>query len=87
MSAPEKKSKKKDNYLEIEFQLGDLWFAARGKTLKKTLNVERNFRMLIDLVEDGKLNLSMTEQLEETIEELGEPLEKEAELDPAPSWE
>ncbi|MCK4280093.1 MAG: hypothetical protein KAW94_05920 [Candidatus Thorarchaeota archaeon] len=83
MSAPEKKSKKKDNYLEIEFQLGDLWFAARGKTL----NVERNFRMLIDLVEDGKLNLSMTEQLEETIEELGEPLEKEAELDPAPSWE
>ena len=83
MSAPEKKSKKKDNYLEIEFQLGDLWFAARGKTL----NVERNFRMLIDLVEDGKLNLSMTEQLEETIEELSEPLEKEAELDPAPSWE
>ncbi len=83
MSAPEKKSKKKDNYLEIEFQLGDLWFAARGKTL----NVERNFRMLIDLVEDGKLNLSMTEQLEETIEELGEPLEKETELDPAPSWE
>ena len=83
MSAPEKKSKKKDNYLEIEFQLGDLWFAARGKTL----NVERNFRMLIDLVEDGKLNLSMTEQLEETIEELGEPLEKDAELDPAPSWE
>ncbi len=83
MSAPEKKSKKKDNYLEIEFQLGDLWFAARGKTL----NVERNFRMLIDLVEDGKLNLSMTEQLEETIEELGEPLEKEAKLDPAPSWE
>jgi len=83
MSAPEKKSKKKDNYLEIEFQLGDLWFAARGKTL----NVERNFRMLIDLVEDGKLNLSMTEQLEETIDELGEPLEKEAELDPAPSWE
>ena len=83
MSAPEKKSKKKDNYLEIEFQLGDLWFAARGKTL----NVERNFRMLIDLVEDGKLNLSMTEKLEETIEELGEPLEKEAELDPAPSWE
>ncbi|MCK4961547.1 MAG: hypothetical protein KAS19_03630 [Anaerolineales bacterium] len=83
MSTPEKKSKKKDNYLEIEFQLGDLWFAARGKTL----NVERNFRMLIDLVEDGKLNLSMTEQLEETIEELGEPLEKEAELDPAPSWE
>ena len=83
MSTPEKKSKKKDNYLEIEFQLGDLWFAARGKTL----NVERNFKMLIDLVEDGKLNLSMTEQLEETIEELGEPLEKEAELDPAPSWE
>ncbi|TET11202.1 MAG: hypothetical protein E3J82_06010 [Candidatus Thorarchaeota archaeon] len=83
MSDPEKKTKKKDNYLEIEFQLGDLWFAARGKTL----NVERNFRMLIDLVEDGKLNLSMTEQLEETIEELGEPLEKEAELDPAPSWE
>ncbi len=83
MSAPEKKTKKKDNYLEIEFQLGDLWFAARGKTL----NVERNFRMLIDLVEDGKLNLSMTEQLEETIEELGEPIEKEAELDPAPSWE
>ena len=83
MSAPEKKSKKKDNYLEIEFQLGDLWFAARGKTL----NVERNFRMLIDLIEDGKLNLSMTEQLEETIEELSEPLEKEAELDPAPSWE
>jgi len=83
MSAPEKKAKKKDNYLEIEFQLGDLKFAARGKTL----NVERNFRMLIDLVEDGKLNLSMTEQLEETIEELGEPLEKEAELDPAPSWE
>ena len=83
MSAPEKKTKKKENYLEIEFQLGDLWFAARGKTL----NVERNFRMLIDLVEDGKLNLSMTEQLEETIEELGEPLEKEAELDPAPSWE
>lgn len=83
MSAPEKKPKKKDNYLEIEFQLGDLWFAARGKTL----NVERNFRMLIDLVEDGKLNLSMTEQLEETIEELGEPLEKEAKLDPAPSWE
>lgn len=83
MSDPEKKTKKKDNYLEIEFQLGDLWFAARGKTL----NVERNFKMLIDLVEDGKLNLSMTEQLEETIEELGEPLEKEAELDPAPSWE
>ncbi|MCK5302809.1 MAG: hypothetical protein KAJ96_06700 [Candidatus Thorarchaeota archaeon] len=83
MSDPEKKTKKKDNYLEIEFQLGDLWFAARGKTL----NVERNFRMLIDLVEDGKLNLSMTEQLEETIEELGEPLEKDAELDPAPSWE
>jgi len=83
MSDPEKKTKKKDNYLEIEFQLGNLWFAARGKTL----NVERNFRMLIDLVEDGKLNLSMTEQLEETIEELGEPLEKDAELDPAPSWE
>ncbi|MHA1587684.1 MAG: hypothetical protein ACTSV9_02795 [Candidatus Thorarchaeota archaeon] len=83
MSDPEKKTKKKDNYLEIEFQLGDLWFAARGKTL----NVERNFRMLIDLVEDGKLNLSMTEQLEETIEELGEPLEKDAKLDPAPSWE
>ncbi len=83
MSDPEKKTKRKDNYLEIEFQLGDLWFAARGKTL----NVERNFRMLIDLVEDGKLNLSMTEQLEETIEELGEPLEKDAELDPAPSWE
>ena len=59
MSAPEKKTKKKDNYLEIEFQLGDLKFAARGKTL----NVERNFKMLIDLVEDGKLNMSMTDHL------------------------
>ena len=46
-----KKGKKKEDWAEIEFEIGDIEFEAKGRSVV----VERMFRLLLEKLEDGKL--------------------------------
>ncbi len=92
-----KKSKKKaDDYTELEFELGELEFEAKGKSKV----VERMFYTLLEKLETGKLKaitaavreledaVDMEEEEEEEEAEEGEEEEESSvETDPPPDWE
>ena len=46
-----KKGKKKADYCEVEFEIGNIEFEAKGRSIV----VERMFRMLLEKIEEGKL--------------------------------
>ncbi|MFW9912449.1 MAG: hypothetical protein ACFFEU_08250 [Candidatus Thorarchaeota archaeon] len=93
-----KKSKKKAaDYTELEFELGELEFEAKGKSKV----VERMFYTLLEKLETGKLKAITTavkeledvvdmeedEEEEEEEEEAEEEEEYESESEPPPKWE
>ncbi|MGY5875349.1 MAG: hypothetical protein RTU30_06365 [Candidatus Thorarchaeota archaeon] len=74
------------DYTEVEFELGDMEFEAKGKAVV----VERLFRLLLDKLEAGKIPLGKVkyeddEEDEEEEDEEGE--EKEEEEEPESSEE
>ena len=97
----EKTRKKADDYTELEFELGELEFEAKGKSKV----VERMFYTLLEKLETGKLKaitaavkeledaVDMEEEEEEEEEEEGEEEEEEEkeeselESEPPPKWE
>ncbi len=91
-----KKGKKKTDYCEVEFEIGNIEFEAKGRSIV----VERMFRMLLEKIEEGKLvaefKLQDPEEEEEDEEEsapsepeVPEPPSEseEAVLDPPPEWD
>lgn len=95
----EKKGKKKADYCEVEFEIGNIEFEAKGRSIV----VERMFRMLLEKIEEGKLvaefKLQDVDEEEEEEEEespqeetfnepeVPEPSEAEPSLDPPPEWD
>ncbi len=95
-----KKAKKSNDYTELEFELGELEFEAKGKSKI----VERMFYTLLEKLETGKLKAitSTVRELEDAVdmeqeeeeeeeEEEGEEEEEEDEsfsdVEPPPKWE
>ena len=97
-----KKGKKKADYCEVEFEIGNIEFEAKGRSIV----VERMFRMLLEKIEEGKLvaefKLQDPEEDEEEEEEkeeesspseppyepkILEPSVEEPTLDPPPEWD
>ena len=95
-----KKGKKKADYCEVEFEIGNIEFEAKGRSIV----VERMFRMLLEKIEEGKLvaefKLEDAEEEEEEEEEeespkeetspepeVSEPPAEEPTLDPPPEWD
>ena len=98
-----KKGKKKADYCEVEFEIGNIEFEAKGRSIV----VERMFRMLLEKIEEGKLVAEFKLQDPEEDEEEGEDEEEkeeksapsepevpeppseseEAVLDPPPEWD
>ena len=96
------KKKKKSDYAEVEFEIGNIEFEAKGRSVV----VERMFRLLLEKIETGKLvaefklqDLDDEEEEEEKEEdpekeeeELPPPADEEFEeasetLDPPPAWD
>ncbi len=71
----DKKKKDKIDYAEVEFEIGNIEFEAKGKSLV----VERMFRLLLEKIEQGKLvaTLRLMEYEEEEEEEEEEEFEEE----------
>ncbi len=70
----DKKGKKKADYCEVEFEIGNIEFEAKGRSIV----VERMFRMLLEKIEEGKLVAEFKLQdSEEEEEDEGEEEEKE----------
>ncbi|MGY5863900.1 MAG: hypothetical protein RTV41_04815 [Candidatus Thorarchaeota archaeon] len=97
-----KKGKKKADYAEVEFEIGNIEFEAKGRSVV----VERMFRLLLEKIETGKLVAEFKlqdlgedeeeekkeEPVEEKEEELPPPAEEifeetTASLDPPPAWD
>jgi hypothetical protein len=70
-----KKRAKKDDYTELEFELGELEFEAKGSAKV----VERMFYQLLEKLETGKLKAISTtvKELEEAVEEFEHEEEEE----------
>lgn len=88
----DKVKKKKSDYAEVEFEIGNIEFEAKGRSVV----VERMFRLLLEKIEQGKLVTEFKlqdaeEEEEEEIEEelppdtLGDIEEKEEEPIPLPA--
>lgn len=95
------KKKKKSDYAEVEFEIGNIEFEAKGRSVV----VERMFRLLLEKIETGKLvaefklqDLEEDEEEEEKVEELQPSVEEipdevpeepktEPSLDPPPAWD
>jgi hypothetical protein len=71
----DKKGKKAD-YCEVEFEIGNIEFEAKGRSIV----VERMFRMLLEKIEEGRLVAEF--KLQDAEEEEEEEEEKEEELPP-----
>ncbi|MHA1909293.1 MAG: hypothetical protein ACW98Y_18495 [Candidatus Thorarchaeota archaeon] len=74
----DKKSKKaKADFAEVEFEIGNIEFEAKGKSAV----VERMFRLLLEKIEEGKLvaTLQMPEEEDDDVEEEEESSEEESE--------
>ena len=87
---PESKKGKKADFAEVEFEIGDIEFEAKGRSVV----VERMFRLLLEKIEAGKLvktfRLVDDEEEEEYEEEEEEPEVAETppeEVVPAPPVE
>lgn len=100
MSEDEIKDKKgkKSDYAEVEFEIGNIEFEAKGRSVV----VERMFRLLLERIEEGKLvkEFRLMEPDEEEEEEEEEELppeimeqyeisedEEESSLDTPPAWD
>ena len=71
-----KGKKKKSDYAEVEFEIGNIEFEAKGRSVV----VERMFRLLLEKIEEGKL---VTEfKLQDVDDEEEEEEEKEEALPP-----
>jgi len=98
----DKGKKKKSDYAEVEFEIGNIEFEAKGRSVV----VERMFRLLLEKIEQGKLvtEFKLQEEEEEVEEELppdtlGDVEEEDEEpiplpagvteptLDPPPAWD
>lgn len=67
----DKGKKKKSDYAEVEFEIGNIEFEAKGRSVV----VERMFRLLLEKIEQGKLVTEFKLQdAEEEEEEKGEEL-------------
>ena len=93
------KGKKKADYAEVEFEIGNIGFEAKGRSVV----VERMFRLLLEKIEEGKLVAEFRLQDEEEEEEEEEAfppemveyveeesessLDDESTLDPPPAWD
>lgn len=95
------KKKKKSDYAEVEFEIGNIEFEAKGRSVV----VERMFRLLLEKIETGKLvaefrlqDLDEDEEEEEEEEEFPSSAEEifeesseadatEPSLDPPPAWD
>jgi hypothetical protein len=75
-----KGKKKKSDYAEVEFEIGNIEFEAKGRSVV----VERMFRLLLEKIEDGKL---VAEFRLQDIDEEEEEEEEEEELPPDTLWE
>ena len=73
----DKGKKKKSDYAEVEFEIGNIEFEAKGRSVV----VERMFRLLLEKIEQGKLvtefKLQDAGEEEEEEEETDEEEEKE----------
>ena len=96
-----KGKKKKSDYAEVEFEIGNIEFEAKGRSVV----VERMFRLLLEKIEEGKLvtefKLQDADEEEEALppdtlgdveEEKEEPIplpagDSEPSLDPPPAWD
>ena len=67
------KKKKKTDYCEVEFEIGNIEFEAKGRSIV----VERMFRMLLEKIEEGKLVAEFKLQDPEEDEEEEDEEEKE----------
>ena len=61
----EAKGKKKSDYCEVEFEIGNIEFEAKGRSVV----VERMFRLLLEKIEEGKLVAEFRLQDDEDEEE------------------
>ncbi len=87
----DKGKKKKSDYAEVEFEIGNIEFEAKGRSVV----VERMFRLLLEKIEQGKLvtefKLQEAEEEEEEEEEelppdtLGDVEEEDEEPIPLPA--
>jgi len=59
------KGKKKSDYAEVEFEIGNIEFEAKGRSVV----VERMFRLLLEKIEEGKLVAEFRLQDDEEEEE------------------
>jgi hypothetical protein len=72
-----KKRKKKTDYTEVEFEIGNIEFEAKGRSVV----VERMFRLLLEKIETGKLVAEFKLQdLDDEEDEEEEEEEKEEEV-------
>jgi len=98
-----KGKKKKSDYTEVEFEIGNIEFEAKGRSVV----VERMFRLLLEKIEEGKLvtefklqDADEEEEEEEAlppdtlgdVEEDEKPIplpagDTEPSLDPPPAWD
>ncbi len=69
----DKGKKKKSDYAEVEFEIGNIEFEAKGRSVV----VERMFRLLLEKIEQGKLVTEFKLQEEEEEEEEEEEVEEE----------
>ncbi len=78
------KKKKKSDYAEVEFEIGNIEFEAKGRSVV----VERMFRLLLEKIETGKLvaEFKLQDLEEDEDEEEEESIEEEEEL-PKPTEE
>lgn len=74
----DKGKKKKSDYAEVEFEIGNIEFEAKGRSVV----VERMFRLLLEKIEQGKLVTEFKLQDAEEEEEADEEKETEEELPP-----
>lgn len=75
----DKGKKKKSDYAEVEFEIGNIEFEAKGRSVV----VERMFRLLLEKIEQGKLVTEFKLQdAEEEEEEADEEEKVEEELPP-----
>ena len=74
----DKGKKKKSDYAEVEFEIGNIEFEAKGRSVV----VERMFRLLLEKIEQGKLVTEFKLQEDEEEEEEEKEEEKIEELPP-----
>lgn len=76
----DKGKKKKSDYAEVEFEIGNIEFEAKGRSVV----VERMFRLLLEKIEQGKLVTEFKLQEDEEEEEEEKEEEEEEKIEELP---